>query len=248
MKSTDHFSGHAADYARFRPGYPPALFDWLSSQCATHQLAWDCGTGNGQAALALAERFANVIATDISAEQIAQAPPHPRIGYRATPAQLSGLADASADLITVAQALHWFCDDTFYAEARRVLKPRGLIAAWTYTLLQSEPALNERLERFHDHDVGPYWPPERRWVAQAYVGMPFPFEEIPAPDFQIRMEWTLADVLAYLRTWSATQRYLRDTGIDPTLALSLELQPLWGDPEATKVIAWPLAMRCGRMT
>jgi SAM-dependent methyltransferase len=244
----DHFSGHAADYARFRPGYPAALFDWLAGQCVAHRLAWDCGTGNGQAALALAERFEQVVASDVSAEQVAQAAAHPRVRYHAAPAHLSGLADRSVDLISIAQALHWFCDENFYAEARRVLQPDGLIAAWTYTLLQCEPALNERLARFHDHDVGPYWPPERRWVAQAYAGMPFPFAEIRAPAFEIRLEWTLTDVLAYLRTWSATQRCLRDTGIDPTLAFGAELQMLWGDPDSTKTIVWPLALRCGRLT
>lgn len=245
--SGDHFSGHAADYARHRPSYPPELFAWLAGQCAGHGLAWDCGTGNGQAARALAPHFQRIVATDLSAEQIAQAEPHPQIDYRATPAETSGLDAASCDLVTVAQALHWFCHGDFYAEVQRVLKPGGLFAAWTYTLLQAEPAINAQVARFHDETVGPWWPPERRWVDLGYAGMPFPFADIAAPAFEIRLQWRLDDLLAYLRTWSATQRCLKETGTDPTLALGRELAPLWGERDIEKTIVWPIALRCGRL-
>ncbi len=243
----DHFSAHAADYARHRPSYPPALFAWLAQQCPVRDLAWDCATGNGQAALALTEHFKQVRATDLSAEQLAQAQPHPRIDYRAAPAEASGLADSSCDLVTVAQALHWFCNDSFYSEAKRVLKPGGLLAAWTYGLLRGEPELDAMVQDFHSNIVGRYWPPERRWVDRGYQGMPFPFRDIAAPGFEIRLEWTLADLLAYLRTWSATQRCIRDTGSDPCLGLGERLGSLWPDPEATRTIIWPIAMRCGRL-
>lgn len=244
--AADHFSGYAADYARFRPGYPPELFNWLATQCDAHHLAWDCGTGNGQAARALAPHFERIIATDLSAEQIAHATPDPRIDYRATPAETSGLSEASCDLIIVAQALHWFCNDAFYTEVRRVLKPGGLFAAWTYTLLQTDPELNTAIAHFHDHTVGPWWPPERRWVNLAYAGMPFPFADLPTPNFEIRRQWTLTDLLAYIRTWSATQRFIKETGNDPTLKLGETLTPLWGSPAEPQTIVWPIALRCGR--
>jgi SAM-dependent methyltransferase len=245
--TTDHFSGYAADYARFRPGYPPELFHWLAARCPQRELAWDCGTGNGQAARALTPHFDRIHATDLSAEQIRQAQPDPRIDYRAAAADVSGLADASCDLVIVAQALHWFCNDTFYAEVRRVLKPGGLFAAWTYTLLQTDPELNAAIAHFHDHTVGPWWPPERRWVNLAYAGMPFPFPDLPTPGFEIRQQWKLTDLLAYVRTWSATQRFIKENSRDPTQELGTILTPLWGDPVSAKMIIWPIALRAGRM-
>ena len=223
------------------------MFAWLAQQCPTRDLAWDCGTGNGQAAQALAEHFRRVHATDLSAEQVAQAAPHPRIVYRAAPAEASGLANRNCDLVAVAQALHWFCNDSFYAEVKRVLKPGGLFAAWTYTLLRSEPELNSAVEDFYTKVVGPWWPPERRWVDLGYRGMPFPFTEITAPNFEIRLEWTLVDLLAYLRTWSATQRCIRETGADPCTTLGERLKDIWPDPETRKRIIWPIALRCGRL-
>lgn len=245
--AADHFSGHAADYARFRPCYPPELFTWLARQCPAHDLAWDCGTGNGQAAKALAEHFQRIHATDLSAAQIAQARPHPRIDYRTTPAEISGLADKSCDLVVVAQALHWFCHEHYYAEVRRVLKPGGLFAAWTYTLLRGEAGLNAIVEDFHRNVVGRWWPPERRWVDLAYRKMPFPFPDIPAPEFEIRLAWTLPDLLAYLRTWSATQACIKETGNDPCVALGERLKELWRESGTPRTVVWPIALRCGRL-
>lgn len=247
ITAADHFSGHAADYAKARPGYPPELFAWLARQCAAHGLAWDCGTGNGQAAQALAEHFQRVHATDLSALQVAQAKPHPRIDYRTAPAEASGLADRSCDLVAVAQALHWFCNDGFYAEVKRVLKPGGIFAAWTYTLLRGEPELNAIVGDFYTSVVGPYWPPERRWVDLGYRDMPFPCADIVTPEFEIRLEWTLADLLAYVRTWSATQRCIGETGTDPCTVLGERLRDVWPDPETRKTIIWPIALRCGRL-
>ena len=243
---TDHFSGHATDYARFRPNYPERLFDWLAAQTAGHDRAWDVGCGNGQASLPLATHYAQVVATDLSAEQIAQAPAHPRIRYHAAPSHLSGLADASCDLVTIAQALHWFDFDAFYAEVRRVLKPGGLIAAWTYQLLRADPAIDAVLEDFYRRQLGPHWPPERRWVDLGYREMPFPFSEIATPAMEIRLEWSLPDLLAYLGTWSATQRCIQAEARDPTLALGERLAPLWGPPDTLRTIIWPMALRAGR--
>jgi SAM-dependent methyltransferase len=243
--SGDHFSGHAADYARFRPGYPPAMFDWLAAQTADHQLAWDCGCGNGQASRPWAERFARVLATDLSSEQIAHAPAHPRIDYQVAPAEASGLDDRSADLVGVAQALHWFDLPRFYAEVRRVLKPEGLFAAWTYQLLRAEPAVDAVLMDFYTRVLGSYWPPERRWVDAGYRGMPFPFREIATPRFEIRLQWTRDDLLAYLGTWSATRRFIAAEGRDPTGALDGVLKAVW--PAGRREIVWPIALRAGRL-
>lgn len=247
----DHFSGHAADYAKYRPGYPPELFDWLASIAPGRACVWDCGTGNGQAALALADRFLRIVATDLSTEQIANAQPHPRVDYRVATAEASGLPDASCDLVTVAQALHWFDHARFNAEARRVLRPGGVVAAWTYTLLQAsaddDQGLGACIADFNANVVGAYWPAERRWVDLGYRGIPFSFEEIAAPDFVIRLSWTLADLLAYLRTWSSTQRYIKAHGVDPTAALRERLAACWPDPQEVRSIVWPLALRVGRV-
>lgn len=245
-RSTDHFSAHAQNYAQFRPDYPAPLFAWLAKQCPGHQLAWDCGTGNGQAAVGLAPHFDAVLATDLSPEQLAHAPARANVRYAACVAEDSGLADCSADLITVAQALHWFDHDRFYPEVLRVLKPGGIFAAWTYRLLDAEPAVNEIVADFHGRIIGPWWPPERRWVDSGYQGLPFPFSEIPVPGFSMVREWTLSQMLDYLRTWSATQRYMKERGTDPTEPLAERLRPTWGNPDHAKRITWPLAIRCGR--
>lgn len=245
--STDHFSGHAADYARHRPSYPSGLFAWLAAQSPGLNQAWDCATGNGQAALALAAHFRRVHATDLSAEQLAQAASHPRIEYRQGPAEASGLAARSCELITVAQALHWFCNESFFAEVRRVLRPGGLFAAWTYTLLHGDPALTEIVTDYSTKVVGAYWPPQRRWVDLGYRGMPFPCADIAVPEFEIRRELTLDEVLDYLRTWSSTQRCLKETGVDPCLALRARLSELWPEQGGRKTIVWPVILRCGRI-
>ncbi|MBI4996695.1 MAG: methyltransferase domain-containing protein, partial [Rhodocyclales bacterium] len=167
------------------------------------------------------------------------------IDYRAAPAEASGLPDGCADLVTIAQALHWFDFDKFYAEVRRVVKPGGAIVAWTYQLLRAEPAIDTVLADFYTHTLGPHWPPERKWVDLAYRGMPFPFDEIATPQFEIRLQWSLADLLAYLGTWSATQRYRKAEGCDPLPELGKRLAPTWGD--GLHEIVWPVAIKAGRV-
>lgn len=243
--SKDHFSGHAADYAKFRPGYPEALFDWIAAQTPGHDLAWDCGCGSGQASQPLAARYRRVAATDFSAEQIAQATRHPNIDYRVAPAEASGLPDRCADIVTVAQALHWFDFDKFYAEARRVVKPGGAIVAWTYQLLRGEPEINARLDDFYRSTLGPHWPPERKWVDLAYRSLPFPFEEVAVPAFEIRLQWSLDDLIAYVGTWSASRRCLTATGVDPMPVLRERLAPVWG--EGVREIVWPIAIKAGHV-
>ncbi len=243
--STDRFSGQAADYAKFRPGYPPELIAWVAAQATTHDLAWDCGCGNGQASAALAGHFAHVVGTDLSARQIAEAVAHPRIEYRVAPAEQSGLSDHGCDLVAVAQALHWFDVDTFYAEAKRVLKPGGVLAAWTYQLLRAEPGIDEVFQDYHRRVLASWWPAERKWVDEGYRSLPFPFAEIPAPAFEIRLQWKLDDLLAYMRTWTATRYLGQAENRDPTLALGYALRPLWGEGE--REIVWPIVMRAGRV-
>ncbi|MBZ0125808.1 MAG: SAM-dependent methyltransferase [Rhodocyclales bacterium] len=242
----DHFSRQAPDYARFRPNYPGELFAWLAGISPSRGAAWDCGTGSGQAAVGLAAHFEHVIATDPSRKQLEHAEAHPRVEYRVASAEVSLLDTASIDLVTVAQAIHWFDLEKFYAEARRVLKPGGVIAAWTYTLLDVEAGIDELLTDFYRNVVGPYWPPERRMVDDRYRSLPFPFEPIAPPAFEIRTEWTRDDLLGYLGTWSATQAYMKANGIDPLDEFARRLTPLWPDAALVKALRWPLHLRVGR--
>jgi SAM-dependent methyltransferase len=243
----DHFSERAAGYAAFRPSYPAALFDWLAANTAGHDLAWDCATGNGQAALGLAARYARVIATDASARQLEHAAPHPRIEYRLAAAEASGLPEASADLVTVAQALHWLPVAPFFDEVRRVLAPGGLIAAWGYSLpsLLSN-RLDAELRRFHDEIVGPWWPPERRMVEARYRSVPFPFTELSVPAFALEQRWSRRRLEGYLGTWSATTRYRAARRDDPWEQISPAFDAEWPDKDEARVVRWPLFVRAGR--
>jgi ubiquinone/menaquinone biosynthesis C-methylase UbiE len=247
MTFKDHFSGHAGDYTRYRPSYPHALFAWLAAQVPQHERAWDCATGNGQAAVGLAEFFADVVATDASDSQIAAAKPHARVRYAVAPAECSGLAAHSLDLITVGQALHWFDFTAFYAEAARVLKPGGVLAAWSYGLMQITPAVDAAVWRLYEPIAGSYWPPERRYVEEQYRTLPFPFPEIAAPKFAMEAQWTLEQLTGYLATWSAVQRYRKEQGGDPLELIVGELGAAWGDAETARKVVWPMFMRVGRM-
>jgi SAM-dependent methyltransferase len=242
----DHFSSVAAEYAASRPRYPDALFAWLASLAPGRRLAWDAGTGSGQAATGLAGQFDQVIATDASAEQIAAAVPHARVEYRVAPAERSGLAAGSADLAAAAQALHWFDIPAFHAEAARVLRPDGILAVWTYALpVLGDLALDSELTRFHEQVRG-WWPPERRLVDTGYRTIPFPFPEITAPAFAMTADWDLARFLAYLRTWSAVTRCQRATGVDP-VATASGFSAAWGRAGEPRRVRWPLSIRAGRM-
>src|SRR6266568_6165743 len=181
MRFPDHFSGVSAGYAAFRPRYPDALFDFLADAAPARDAAWDCATGNGQAAIGLAHHFPRVIATDASEAQIAHATPDPRVTYRVAPAEASGLDDRSVDLVTAAQALHWFDRPKFWAEARRVLRPRGVVAVWTYLLFEIAPEIDAIIREFYSDVVGPFWPPERHITEERYRTIEFPFAEFAAP-------------------------------------------------------------------
>jgi SAM-dependent methyltransferase len=241
----DHFSGHANAYAAARPTYPPALFDWLAGQCPQHRLAWDAGCGNGQASVALAAHFDQVFASDPSATQIDAASAHPSVRYAIEPAEQCSLPDHCADLVTVAQALHWFEHARFYAEVRRVLVPGGLLAVWTYELSHVSPAVDAAFTRLY-HALDAYWPPERRHVEARYSTLPFPFEAIATPAFELRCDWTLAQYLAYLRSWSAAQRFGKATGRDAVAGIEPDLRAAWGEPETVRTVRWPMTVLAGR--
>jgi ubiquinone/menaquinone biosynthesis C-methylase UbiE len=233
------------DYARFRPHYPQELFQYLASIVPETELAWDCATGNGQAAIELANLFDHVIATDASEQQIANAQQHLRIEYRVAPAESSGLDTSSVDLITVAQALHWFDLDRFYAEARRVLKPDGVLAASAYTFLHIAPAIDAVIDHYYSKVVGPYWPPERVLV-EKFEELPFSFTEIETPSFEMTAQWKMEHLLGYLRTWSATQRFIAANKFDPLENVEVELRAVWGDIEQSRRMVWPLVLHVGR--
>jgi SAM-dependent methyltransferase len=241
----DHFSKHAADYAKYRPRYPCEMFEYLGTIAPSRQLAWDCGTGNGQAAVGLASAFDRIIATDASEKQIANAQSYERVEYRVAPAENSGIGSEKIDLIMVAQALHWFDLDRFYAEARRVLKPDGVLAASGYNLLHIEKAIDEVVNRYYYEVVGPFWPPERRLV-EHFADLPFPFQEIDAPRFEMTAHWNLHHVLGYLGTWSSSQRFTAAKGSNPLEQIFDALSRTWGEPGQTRTISWPIVIRIGR--
>jgi SAM-dependent methyltransferase len=242
----DHFSALAHEYARTRPHYPEELFEYLSSTCRRHELAWDCAAGTGQASIPLTHHFSRVIATDASQAMLAEATAHPRVEYRVAPAGSSGLTAGSTDLVTVAQALHWLNLDDFYREADRVLVPGGILAVWTYgSQVTDSESLNRLLQAFYTDVLGPYWAPERRQVDTGYRTLPFPYPELAPPDFIMEEEWMLGQLLGYVGTWSATQSFRRVNHRDPLEDLARELTPVWGAPSLVRRVRWPLSLRLG---
>lgn len=244
MHPQDHFSAVSSHYAAFRPRYPRGLYEWLAGVAPGREVAWDCACGSGQASVDLAEYFSKVVATDLSASQLAAATPHPRVEYREAVAEASGLAPASVDAVTVAQALHWFKLEEFYREVQRVLRPGGVFAAWSYANLEiADAPLNALLADFYGRVVGPYWPPERKLVETGYRSLSFPQPELEAPTMTMEEEWPLATLVGYVRSWSATARYVRAVGSDPVPDLYAELLRAWGDPERRRTMRWPLSIR-----
>jgi SAM-dependent methyltransferase len=243
----DHFSGHAADYAKYRPDYPPELYTYLATLPGRRELAVDCATGSGQAAVGLAAHFARVVGTDGSVEQLRNAQLHARVVYVANLAEQPALKDGSVDLMTAAQAAHWFDHEKFYREVRRVLQPQGVLALWTYGMVQITPAVDRVVADFYAHRVGPYWPPERRWVETAYRDLPFALEEMPTPSFRLDLDWDLDALMGYISTWSAVQRYRKGTGDDPLPALRTQLESAWPASNETVPVVWPLHLKVGRV-
>ncbi|MGP9689680.1 class I SAM-dependent methyltransferase [Psychrobacter sp. AOP22-C1-C5] len=243
----DHFSKGSENYAAYRPSYPTDLVDELADLCPTQSRVLDCGCGTGQLSVLLAKRFAEVIATDASSAQIAKAKQKDNVIYRTALAEQSGLADASVDLITVAQAAHWLDLDKFYKEVARVAKPNGILALITYGVLHVEGAVDTLVQEFYYQTIAPYWPAERRHVEDGYQSLPFPFTEIKVPAVTMQEFWNLDELMGYFNTWSAVKEAKKVLGFNPVDQLRITLLPEWGNPDSKKKVSWPLSIRAGEV-
>lgn len=240
----DHFSGHAAEYAKARPRYPTELYDYLAQLAPGKKCAWDCATGSGQAAAALAERFESVIATDASAQQISQATQVSNVTYQVAQAEDCGIESGSVDLITVAQAVHWFDFDRFYDEVKRVAAPRAVIALWSYGLTRVNNRVDAIVDDFYRGEIADFWPEQRSHVDSEYKSIPFPFSPCTSPEFEMSAEWSADEFLAYLRTWSSVKRFEAALGRDPVERIASAIEDAWLC-EVCRV-SWPLILRVGR--
>ncbi len=247
MRNEQLFTRQASVYSQFRPSYPRALFNYLASVVVEQHTAWDCATGNGQSALSLAQLFKRVIATDANINQIKEASHHPNVFYGLSRAEAVPLASHSINLVTVSQAIHWFNLPEFYQEVRRVLKPRGLIAAWCYEGVEINPAVDKPFKRLLNSVTGPYWAPQRQLINAHYQTLPFPFEELTPPSFAINVEMTLDQLKGYAESWSATQKFIEIKEYNPWDEIRVEITRAWGDPAKKYPARWPLYMRVGRV-
>ena len=247
----DYFSTQSGSYKLYRPEYPDRLFTFLTENPPSNPLIWDCATGNGQAAVAFGRYPGAIVASDQSSAQLRNAPREKSVHYVQALAEAMPLADNTVDLVTVAQALHWFEFDRFFAEVKRVLKPGGRIAAWMYRFLTVSPQLGDELDAivswFYQDVVGQYWPSERRWVDDQYRSVPFPFAELDTPSFAIEVDWNLGELLGYIGSWFAVQRYKDAHSIDPVASLAAGMLPLWGEETCARPLSWDLALRLGRL-
>lgn len=242
----DYFSVDAGAYQQYRPGYPQVLFSYLAKITPEKKCAWDCATGNGQSAISLSACFDQVIATDASAAQIARAVQTPGVRYRVASAEESLIESSSVDLVTVAQALHWFDLPAFTAEVQRVLKPGGVLAVWAYNLLQINAPIDAVVHYLYQDVLGAYWPPERQMVEQGYSNVAFPFTAVEAPSFSMSADWTLPQLIGYLQTWSALKQYQKSLLHNPLEEISDPLFKAWGDAANIQSVCWPLSLRVWR--
>jgi hypothetical protein len=247
MAFADHFSRQARDYTQFRPRYPRELFEFIASLMNRRELAWDCGTGNGQAAVDLAAYFQRVVATDPSANQVAHAIRHLKVQYMVAAAESCPLEPDSADAITVAQALHWFDLPRFYAQVRRVGRAGSVIAAWSYGLAHITPTVDHVIGHLYADILGDYWPPQRHYIEKGYRTIDFPFDDVPAPQFAMQAEWTLDELFGYLGTWSSVDRFRRQNASDPLAQVEADLRAAWGPADQARRVHWPLYLRVGRV-
>jgi SAM-dependent methyltransferase len=241
----DHFSERAAGYASYRPHYTRELAHWLATIAPARRLAWDAGCGSGQLSTLLGDEFDKVIATDASSAQIERAVAHPHVEYRAEPAEHSSLGDRTADLITVAQAVHWLDLDGFYREVWRVGRPGGALALVAYHIAVIEPAVDKVIDGFYSGDLDGYWPPERKHIESEYREIAFPFEQIPAPRMELQVSWTVEQMLGYIRTWSAVRAFEKKHGAVRTEEFAESLRRVWGD--SAREVRWPIVILAGRI-
>ncbi len=245
MTFKDQFSELAGEYSRYRPGYPEALFEYLASIAPGKDLAWDCGTGSGQAALVLTEHFRRVIATDASREQIANAFSHPQVEYRVEEAEQVSIASGSVDLVTVGTAIHWFEFDRFFTEVRRVGRSGAILAVWGYHLPQVAPGVDRLLVRYYREILNGYWDDRLRYLDDRYRTLPFPFEEVKPPDFDMLADWDLRMLLGFLASWSATPKFIAANGVHPLKLVIDDLRAEWGAEDQVHRLHFPMHMRVG---
>lgn len=242
------FSAHSNVYAKYRPSYPPELFNYILGFVKEKACAWDCATGNGQAAKAIADHFQHVDATDISEAQLQNAVQKSNIRYQVSSAEHTPFASNSFDLITIATAYHWLNWSQFYDEATRVGKPECVVAAWAYHLLFcDDEAINQIIQHFYYDTVKPYWDYERKYVDESYKTVAFDFSPLPSKDFDLALSWSKESFLGYLSTWSAVQNYARQNGTSPMKLIEEELRNIWKEAEE-KDFHFPLFLRIGRIT
>jgi len=242
----DNFSKQAVNYAKYRPNYPDSLYQEILKTVDRFDKAWDVGTGNGQVAQTLSLYFKEVFATDISEKQIQQAVKKVNIQYTIAPAEHTLFPNDHFNLITVAQAIHWFKFDDFYSEVKRVAKPDATIAVWGYGLLNISKEIDAYIEAFYSKTIGPYWDSERKLIDDAYTTIPFPFEIIPTPSFEMEYQWNLSDLEGYLNTWSSVQHYISQNGTNPVPVLINKLAALWREEELKKV-TFPIFLKLGKI-
>ena len=245
----DNFSTQSKEYSFSRPTYPDELFIFLSELTPSHELAWDCATGNGQAAIELCKYFDKIIASDASEKQIQNKFERQNILYSVFPAEKANISNNSVDLITVAQGLHWFNFEQFYSEVRRVAKKKAIIAAWSYAMHKITPEIDKISDRldFGGDILGDYWAKEIRYVQEDYKTIPFPFEEITTPKFTISTKWNLDQLLNYLDTWSAIRKYRSEKDADPLILIKNEIKPYWEDELEEKPVTWTINLKVGRI-
>lgn len=246
MARNDHFSAFASTYATFRPTYPPELFEHLAAQSPSTDHAWDCATGNGQAAVSLATHFDHVTATDVGANMIKHSIPHSRVTYQQGSAEDPPLADDSIDLITVAQALHWFDRPTFWTTCRRVLKTNGILAYWGYLLPKISPAIDPIVDHYHENTVGDYWPPDREPLLNLYADLSPPADRISTQDFTMTAHWNVDLLIGMLDSWSATHRARAQTRQDPLAPTATRLRAVWPNDNLPLRVEWPLKLHAYR--
>ncbi|WP_028296631.1 class I SAM-dependent methyltransferase [Olivibacter sitiensis] len=242
----DNFSAQSDKYAKYRPTYPSEFFDYLNSLVPTKQNAWDCGTGNGQVAIRLAETFDKVFATDISQPQINNALRADNITYTVQPAEKTDFENQFFDLIVIAQAIHWFDFEQFYSEVRRTAREHALICVVGYGRIEISDLIDQIIADFYENVIGMYWDKERKYIDENYATIPFPFEEIQTPNFANKLPWTLDHLIGYLNTWSAVKHFIKQNGYNPIDELQDEIGKYW-NKEEIKEVTFPLLLRVGNI-
>ena len=243
----DNFSAQSKEYSFSRPTYPESLYEFLSTVTPQKNLAWDCATGNGQAAIGLSKYFKKVIASDASKNQIRHGFQRENIDYKLFPAENVELDNDSVDIVTVAQALHWFDFDKFYYNVKRVGKKDGIIAVWSYDMHKINPQINKVTDRLDvDGEIlGSYWDKETKYVKEKYKTIVFPFKEISVPAFKTTLYWNLHQLWDYMKTWSSVKKYYSENKSDPLDLVKSDMKNLWGDELDKREVTWNINIRAG---